>query len=93
MLSGLVSEVVAIGVPDERLGQAVVLVAVAAGEPGGDAARVLGYAREKLPAYMVPRSVLWWPALPRNPNGKFDRVRIKAELLKAETLKESADGK
>jgi len=88
MLSGLVSEVVAIGVPDERLGQAVVLVAVAAGTNGGDAVPVLDYAREKLPAYMVPRSVLWWPALPRNPNGKFDRVRIKAEILK-----DTADGK
>lgn len=91
MQSGLLSEVVAIGVPDERLGQAVVLVAVAAGQPGAgdaDAGRLLDYAREKLPAYMVPRSVLWRAALPRNPNGKFDRVRIKAEILK-----ETGDGK
>ncbi len=85
MQSGLLSEVVAVGVPDERLGQAVVLVAVVAGDIGagrGDAGRVLDYARKKLPPYMVPRSVLWRAALPRNPNGKFDRVRIKAEILK-----------
>ena len=91
MQSGLLSEVVAIGVPDERHGQAVVLVAAAAGQPGGgdgDAGRLLDYAREKLPAYMVPRSVVWRAALPRNPNGKFDRVRIKAEILK-----ETGDGK
>jgi acyl-CoA ligase (AMP-forming) (exosortase A-associated) len=91
MQSGLLSEVVAIGVPDERLGQAVILVAVAVGQPGAgdaDAGRLLDYAREKLPAYMVPRSVLWRAALPRNPNGKFDRVRIKAEILK-----ETGDGK
>ncbi len=92
MLSGLLREVVAIGVPDERLGQAVVLVAVAAGTTGGNAAPVLDYAREKLPAYMVPRSVVWWPALPRNPNGKFDRVRIKAEILQAQVSKEGDDG-
>ncbi len=91
MQSGLLSEVVAVGLPDERLGQAVVLVAVVAGDIGagsGDAGSVLDYARKKLPPYMVPRSVVWRAALPRNPNGKFDRVRIKAEILK-----ESGDGK
>lgn len=83
MQSGLLSEVVAIGVPDERLGQAVVLVAVATGNPGpADPGPILSYAKEKLPAYMVPRTVIWRDALPRNPNGKFDRVRIKAEILK-----------
>jgi acyl-CoA ligase (AMP-forming) (exosortase A-associated) len=80
MQSGLVTEIVAVGVPDERLGQVVVLVAVATSSPG-DAGLLLDYAREKLPAYMVPRSVVWRPGLPRNPNGKFDRVRLKAELL------------
>lgn len=83
MQSGLVTEIVAVGVPDERLGQAVVLVAVAGVEPG-DSGPLLDYAREKLPAYMVPRSVIWRSSLPRNPNGKFDRVRLKNELL-AET--------
>ncbi|MDP2325274.1 MAG: acyl-CoA ligase (AMP-forming), exosortase A system-associated [Gammaproteobacteria bacterium] len=89
MQSGLLGEVVAVGVPDERLGQAVVLVAVPAGNAGaGDPVAVLDYAREKLPAYMVPRTVIWRDGLPRNPNGKFDRVRIKAEILK-----ELEDGK
>jgi acyl-CoA synthetase (AMP-forming)/AMP-acid ligase II len=88
MQSGLLGEVVAVGVPDERLGQAVVLVAVAAAGGPGDPAPVLDYAREKLPAYMVPRSVIWRDGLPRNPNGKFDRVTIKAEILK-----ELGDGK
>ena len=91
MQSGLLSEVVAVGVPDERLGQAIVLVAVLAGDIGAgstDAGHLLDYARKKLPPYMVPRSVVWREALPRNPNGKFDRVRIKAEILK-----EIGDGK
>ncbi len=79
MQSGLVTEIVAVGVPDERLGQAIVLVAVASTGPG-DAGPLLDYAREKLPAYMVPRSVVWRTGLPRNPNGKFDRVRLKADL-------------
>lgn len=85
MKSGLLGEVVAVGVPDERLGQAIVLVAVAvrkATATNAPADELLNYAREKLPAYMVPRSVIWREALPRNANGKFDRVKIKAELLK-----------
>lgn len=82
MQSGLLSEVVAVGVPDERLGQAIVLVAVPTGSGGTEQAAVLDYAREKLPAYMVPRSVVWRDRLPRNANGKFDRVQIKAGILK-----------
>ncbi|MEO8225730.1 MAG: acyl-CoA ligase (AMP-forming), exosortase A system-associated [Gammaproteobacteria bacterium] len=80
MRSGLVTEIVAVGVPDERLGQAVVMVAVAS-TGTGDAGPLLDFAREKLPAYMVPRSVVWRTSLPRNANGKFDRVRLKAEIL------------
>jgi len=88
MQSGLVTEIVAVGVPDERLGQAVVVVAVAADGGGTDPAPLLNYAREKLPAYMVPQRVVWRNGLPRNPNGKFDRVKLKAELLEG-----AADGR
>lgn len=88
MQSGLVTEIVAVGVPDDRLGQAVVVVAVAAEGGGTDPAPLLNYAREKLPAYMVPQRVVWRTGLPRNPNGKFDRVRLKAELLEG-----AADGR
>ncbi len=80
MQSTLVSEVVAVGVPDARLGQVAVVVAVpATGE--GDAGALLAWARDQLPAYMVPREVCWRESLPRNANGKFDRVRLKAEVL------------
>ena len=88
MQSGLVTEIVAVGVPDERLGQAVVVVAVAAEGGGSDPSPLLNFAREKLPAYMVPQRVVWRTGLPRNPNGKFDRVRLKAELLEG-----AADGR
>lgn len=88
MQSGLLSEVVAVGVPDDRLGQAIVLVAVPVGGAGREPGPLLDFAREKLPAYMVPRNVVWRDRLPRNPNGKFDRVQIKAEILK-----ETVDGK
>ena len=34
--------------------------------------------RQKLPLYMVPHRIEWREALPRNPNGKIDRVTVRA---------------
>lgn len=75
--SGAVLESVSLGVPDERLGQAILLVAVA---KGNDAEAVLtSYFKRELPAFMQPRTIIWRENLPRNPNGKLDRSAIKAE--------------
>ncbi|MBN8279074.1 MAG: acyl-CoA ligase (AMP-forming), exosortase A system-associated, partial [Gammaproteobacteria bacterium] len=83
LASGLVSEVVAVGLPDDRLGHAVVVIAVAR-EPGADpTGALLAYCKEKMPLYMVPARVEWRTTLARNPNGKYDRVALKAELLAA----------
>jgi acyl-CoA synthetase (AMP-forming)/AMP-acid ligase II len=81
LASGLVSEVVAVGVPDPRLGQAVVVIAVA-GEQAGAAPTeaLLRYCKEAMPTYMVPARIEWRPSLARNPNGKYDRVALKAEM-------------
>ena len=80
LASGAAVEAVALGVPDPALGQAIVLVARAA-EGVADADRMLaGHFRRAMPNFMQPRRVIWRDALPRNPNGKFDRVAIRAEL-------------
>ena len=70
--SGVVREAVALGVPDPRLGQSIVLVA--RGEAGREA-DMLAHFRRELPSFMQPRHVLWRADLPRNPNGKLDRWR------------------
>ena len=45
-----------------------------------DTAALLAHCRQQLPGYMVPAVVHWSAqALPRNPNGKLDRQRWKAE--------------
>ncbi len=76
--TGAVAEAAAFGVADERLGQAIVLVAVAAVEGSGERlARGLAAA---LPPYMRPARVEWRHALPRGPNGKIDRAAIRADL-------------
>ena len=70
-----VREAVALGVPDERLGQAIVLVA------GGDAAAeeaLRARLRRELPNFMQPARIVWLAELPRNANGKLDRAGIAA---------------
>ena len=80
--SGLVREVLAVGVPHEVLGQVILVAAVAAREE--DTAALLAHCKSSLPAYMVPAGVHWHAqALPRNANGKLDRVRWKADWERA----------
>lgn len=77
--TGLVRDAVALGVDDPRIGQHIVLVASAV-DPAAQPATILGELRRQLPLYMVPRRVVLLPALPRSPNGKFDRNRLRQEL-------------
>jgi acyl-CoA ligase (AMP-forming) (exosortase A-associated) len=74
--SGVVAEAVALGVPDDRLGEAIALVV--RGEGPDEALR--NYLRRELPNFMQPAHILWRDELPRSPNGKLDREVIKSEL-------------
>jgi acyl-CoA ligase (AMP-forming) (exosortase A-associated) len=83
--SGLVGEVVAFGLPDERLGERIVLVATPpapaapdAPAAAGDTATLLRWCQQRLPSYLLPQVIEWRPTLPRNANGKFDRVALRA---------------
>lgn len=76
-----VAEAVAIGVPDNRLGQAVLLLVRI--DKGGDAeaieASLRHHLKVELPNFMMPREIHRVEAFPRNPNGKIDRVRLAAD--------------
>jgi acyl-CoA synthetase (AMP-forming)/AMP-acid ligase II len=74
--TGLARDAVAIGVPDPRLGQQIVLVV--GGEVDSEA--LLAELRRQLPLYMVPKEVVVRAELPRSPNGKFDRALLRQEL-------------
>jgi acyl-CoA ligase (AMP-forming) (exosortase A-associated) len=80
LATGLVGEVVALGVTHKTLGQAIVILATAAGGAAGDSAALIDACRAQLPAFMVPHHVRWRESLPRNPNGKYDRAGLAAEL-------------
>jgi acyl-CoA ligase (AMP-forming) (exosortase A-associated) len=78
--TGLVRDAVALGVDDDRLGQAVVLVVSPKADTGFEAATLLDELRGQLPLYMVPREIVVRAELPRSPNGKFDRTLLRQEL-------------
>jgi acyl-CoA ligase (AMP-forming) (exosortase A-associated) len=77
---GEAHEAVALGVSDERLGQAIVVVARgdSASEP-----RLRERLKRELPTFMQPTRIEWRDDLPRNANGKLDRAAIAAEIRKA----------
>ncbi len=81
--TGLLAEVAAFGVEHPVLGQAIVVVAMAADVDGPvDATRVKRACQRSLPAWMQPAVVeLRTVALPRNPNGKIDRKRLATEFV------------
>jgi acyl-CoA synthetase (AMP-forming)/AMP-acid ligase II len=75
--SGAAAEAAAFGVPDDRLGEAIALVA--RGERAREA-ELRRYLKSELPNFMQPGIILWRSELPRGPNGKLDRERLKREL-------------
>ena len=80
LASGLVAEAVALGIPDERLGQTVHLVVRArpgVSQPEQALPRIL---MENLPNFMQPKHIHWRATMPISPNGKIDRTGLYAEL-------------
>lgn len=82
LATGLVAECVALGVPDEKLGQAVHLVARPASGVSGDdvPAEMVKILRKELPSYMQPQVIHWREELPRGATGKLDRAGLAREI-------------
>ncbi len=72
-----VAEAVALGVKDDRLGQAVRLL-IRASDPAIVEA-VAAHLKQELPNFMQPRDIVILTQFPRNPNGKIDRVALAKE--------------
>lgn len=80
LATGLVVEAIALGVPDERLGQAVhLIVRPTRGIAEVESLLPKALAKE-LPNFMQPRAIHWREVLPLNPNGKIDRTALQREL-------------
>lgn len=74
---GETAEAVALGIPDDRLGQAIVVVARG---DGSREAELRARLRRDLPSFQQPARYEWRAELPRNANGKLDRAALKAEV-------------
>jgi len=75
-----VLEAAVIGAPDERWGEAVVAFVVR--RPGHDvgADALIAHCRERIAAYKRPRDVRFIDALPKLPNGKIEKFKLRAPL-------------
>ncbi|HEY1125539.1 MAG TPA: acyl-CoA ligase (AMP-forming), exosortase A system-associated [Sphingobium sp.] len=81
-----IAEACALGVPDERLGQAILLFVradTALCETDAEVAldRLASSLRKSLPNFMQPKEIRILRELPRTPNGKHDRIALAAMAL------------
>jgi acyl-CoA ligase (AMP-forming) (exosortase A-associated) len=78
--TGLVADAVALGFDDDRLGQKIVLAVSPSNGAELTPDTLLGELRARLPLYMVPKTIVVRPSLPRSPNNKYDRTLLRQEL-------------
>ena len=79
-----VADVAVFGLPDEDFGEKVhAVVEVAAGFEAGEAlaGEIGAYARTCLAAFKCPRGIDFTEALPRDPNGKLYKRRVREGYL------------
>ncbi|HEX8802882.1 MAG TPA: acyl-CoA synthetase [Acidimicrobiales bacterium] len=72
-----VRDAVAVGIPDEKFGEAVAAVVEVADGATLDADEVIAHVRTKLAAYKAPKQVFVVSTIGRAPNGKVDYKRLK----------------
>jgi fatty-acyl-CoA synthase len=72
-----VRDAVAVGVPDEKFGEAITAVVEPADGAEIDEAAIIAHVKGQLAAYKAPKRVLTVPTIGRAPNGKVDYKRLK----------------
>ena len=75
-----VAEAAVVGAPDERWGESVMAFVVK--RHGHDVATddIIAHCREKIAAYKRPKAVKFVDSLPKLPNGKIEKFKLRAPL-------------
>ena len=73
-----IGQVAVIGVPDERMGEVAMAYVVPAPGRSVDPGAIIGWARERLANYKVPRYVVAVAELPTNATGKVVKDELRA---------------
>ncbi len=73
-----VDEVAIVGVPDSKWGEVGIAVCTANTEI--DAATLLAWMDGKVARYKLPKTIQFWPELPKSAYGKITKKMIKAQL-------------
>jgi acyl-CoA synthetase (AMP-forming)/AMP-acid ligase II len=74
-----VRDAVAVGVPDEKFGQAIVAVVELAPGAELDEGGIIAHVKTKLASFKAPKRVLQVDTIGRAANGKVDYKRLTAE--------------
>ena len=77
-----VLECAAIGIPDEKWGEAVTAIVVADPATGPTAEAVIAHCKARIGSVKAPKHVYFREAIPRTPVGKFDKKAMRAEFWK-----------
>jgi acyl-coenzyme A synthetase/AMP-(fatty) acid ligase len=75
--SGMVQHAAVIGVQDAMLGQAVVAFVVPSEGTSLDAEALRAYCAEKMPQYMLPKTIEILDQLPKTSSGKVDYPALR----------------
>ncbi len=83
--SGLVEEVVALGIPHATLGQSIALIVVPRKGESLTEERLINACKRHLATYMMPARVEFRARIITNANGKLDRKQLALELMESST--------
>jgi fatty-acyl-CoA synthase len=76
-----VADAVAVGVPDEKFGEAITAVVEPLAGEEVDPSALIAHVKSKLASYKAPKHVVPVDTIGRAPNGKVDYKRLKAHAV------------